>query len=336
VAAIQHFAGKLPILGVCLGHQSIGAAFGGKIIRAQELMHGKTSVITTTQQGVFAGLPRQFTVNRYHSLAIERASCPRCWKSPPGRRTARSWACATRAAHGGRAVPPREHPDRAWPRHAEELPGAARLIDAQQLLLFIAAGWLLNLTPGPDVLYIVTRALKNGLRAGLVAGLGIAAGCLVHVGAAAVGVGALLAASSTAFTLLKWLGAAYLLWLGLRLRRAATVRWPAWCARRPVTRRRRSRSRRFPGRLLDQCAQSQGGHLLPGLRAAVHRPRRRQQGAGLCAAGVLFTVNAILVNALWALAAAWLVRRVGAVQRGMHWLDRVAGLLFIGLACAWR
>jgi len=76
VAAIQHFAGKLPILGVCLGHQAIGAAFGGKIIRAQQLMHGKTSVITTTQEGVFAGLPTQFTVNRYHSLAIERSTCP--------------------------------------------------------------------------------------------------------------------------------------------------------------------------------------------------------------------------------------------------------------------
>jgi anthranilate synthase component II len=78
IAAIQHFAGKLPILGVCLGHQSIGAAFGGKIIRAQQLMHGKTSVITTTQSGVFAGLPKQFTVNRYHSLAIERSTCPDC------------------------------------------------------------------------------------------------------------------------------------------------------------------------------------------------------------------------------------------------------------------
>lgn len=80
VAAIQHFAGKLPILGVCLGHQSIGAAFGGKIVRAQELMHGKTSVITTTQEGVFVDLPQQFTVNRYHSLAIERATCPPCLK----------------------------------------------------------------------------------------------------------------------------------------------------------------------------------------------------------------------------------------------------------------
>ena len=76
IAAIQHFAGNLPILGVCLGHQSIGAAFGGKIVRAQELMHGKTSVITTTQRGVFADLPKQFTVNRYHSLAIEKSSIP--------------------------------------------------------------------------------------------------------------------------------------------------------------------------------------------------------------------------------------------------------------------
>ena len=76
VAAIQHFAGKLPILGVCLGHQSIGAAFGGRIIRAQQLMHGKTSLIHTTQQGVFADLPKDFTVNRYHSLAIERSTCP--------------------------------------------------------------------------------------------------------------------------------------------------------------------------------------------------------------------------------------------------------------------
>jgi anthranilate synthase component 2 len=76
VAAIKHFAGKLPILGVCLGHQAIGAAFGGTIIRAQQLMHGKTSVIHTTQQGVFADLPEHFLVNRYHSLAIEKATCP--------------------------------------------------------------------------------------------------------------------------------------------------------------------------------------------------------------------------------------------------------------------
>ena len=77
VPAIRAFAGQLPILGVCLGHQSIGAAFGGTIVRAQQLMHGKVSEITTTREGVFAGLPERFTVNRYHSLAIERATCPK-------------------------------------------------------------------------------------------------------------------------------------------------------------------------------------------------------------------------------------------------------------------
>ena len=80
VAAIRHFAGRVPILGVCLGHQAIGEAFGGHIIRAQQLMHGKTSVISTTQTGVFADLPEQFTVNRYHSLSIKRATCPPCLK----------------------------------------------------------------------------------------------------------------------------------------------------------------------------------------------------------------------------------------------------------------
>ena len=76
VEAVRHFAGKLPILGVCLGHQAIGAVFGGRIVRARQLMHGKTSQITTTGEGVFTGLPSSFTVNRYHSLAIEKSSCP--------------------------------------------------------------------------------------------------------------------------------------------------------------------------------------------------------------------------------------------------------------------
>ena len=67
--------GSLPAK--CLGHQAIGAAFGGKIVRAKELMHGKTSAITTTRKGVFSGLPEHFTVNRYHSLSIQRESCPK-------------------------------------------------------------------------------------------------------------------------------------------------------------------------------------------------------------------------------------------------------------------
>ena len=76
VPAIQHFLGKLPILGVCLGHQSIGAALGGRIIRAGQQMHGKTDVLSHDGQGVFQGLPSQFTVVRYHSLVIERSSLP--------------------------------------------------------------------------------------------------------------------------------------------------------------------------------------------------------------------------------------------------------------------
>jgi anthranilate synthase component 2 len=78
VDVLREFAGKKPILGVCLGHQAIGEAFGGKIIRAKQVMHGKTSKIAHTGLGVFKGLPSPFTVIRYHSLAIERASLPSC------------------------------------------------------------------------------------------------------------------------------------------------------------------------------------------------------------------------------------------------------------------
>jgi len=78
VPLIQAFAGRIPILGVCLGHQSIGQAFGGKIVHAKQLMHGKTSEIYHRNSGVFAGLPSPFTATRYHSLVIERASLPDC------------------------------------------------------------------------------------------------------------------------------------------------------------------------------------------------------------------------------------------------------------------
>jgi anthranilate synthase component 2 len=76
VAAIEAFTGRLPILGVCLGHQAIGAALGGKIVRAKTQMHGKTDVITTDERGVYSDLSQHFTVIRYHSLVIERESLP--------------------------------------------------------------------------------------------------------------------------------------------------------------------------------------------------------------------------------------------------------------------
>jgi anthranilate synthase component 2 len=114
VPLIKHFAGKLPILGVCLGHQA-SAGLRRRIVRARKLMHGKTSPIITPARRV----PRPAQpvhLHRYHSLVIERAALPDCLESPPGPTTARSWACATRRWRRRRAVPPRIHPDRARPR----------------------------------------------------------------------------------------------------------------------------------------------------------------------------------------------------------------------------
>lgn len=88
MAVIEAFAGELPLLGICLGHQSIGQVFGGKVVRAREVMHGKTSLIHHSDVGVFAGLPQPFEATRYHSLVIERESLPDCleitaWTNKP-------------------------------------------------------------------------------------------------------------------------------------------------------------------------------------------------------------------------------------------------------------
>jgi RhtB (resistance to homoserine/threonine) family protein len=201
--------------------------------------------------------------------------------------------------------------------------------DAQHLLLFIAAGLLLNLTPGPDVLYIVSNALRAGARTGVVAGLGITAGCFVHVFAAAVGVSALLAASATAFTVLKWAGAAYLVWVGLRL---LVVRAPAQVADLRVL-----AAAQVPASLWSVF---RGGFLTNVLNPKVAifflafvpqfiAPDAPHKALAFVLLGTLFNVNSVAINSGWALAAAWLARR-DAVQRGMHWLDRVAGAMFVG------
>ena len=113
---IRHFAGKVPVLGVCLGHQAIGEAFGGHVVRAAHLMHGKTSAVMHDNKTVFQGLPMPMTATRYHSLIVEEKNLPAelevsAWTTEKDG-TAPSWACATAATRRGRAIPSRERADR--------------------------------------------------------------------------------------------------------------------------------------------------------------------------------------------------------------------------------
>ena len=206
------------------------------------------------------------------------------------------------------------------------------IIEPQQLLVFIAAGWLLNLTPGPDVLYIVTHALRSGARAGLVAGLGITAGCFVHVFAAAVGVGALLAASATAFTVLKWVGAAYLLWMGVRMlfSRAGGGNGAAMAAAQSAPPAAASLRSVFLGGFWTNVLNPKVALFFLAFVPQFIAPDTDNKALAFVLLGVLFNVNAIPVNAGWALAASWMARRATVIQRGLHWLDRVAGAMFIG------
>jgi anthranilate synthase component 2 len=136
VATIKEFAGKLPLLGVCLGHQSIGAAFGGDIVHAKQLMHGKTSPVHHEGKGVFAGLPNPLTVVRYHSLAIRRETPARLPRSHGLDRRRRNHGRAPQGIRAGRrAVPSRIDRHRSRPRTAEKfLEGIRKMITPQEAL----------------------------------------------------------------------------------------------------------------------------------------------------------------------------------------------------------
>ena len=204
------------------------------------------------------------------------------------------------------------------------------MTDVHNLGLFILAGWLLNLTPGPDVLFIVSSALRSGAKAGVVAALGITAGCFVHIFAAALGVSALMAASSTAFTALKWAGAAYLFYVGLKLVLSPGTKPVELTAANPVqTSDKHLKSIFFKGFLTNTLNPKVALFFLAFVPQFI-APGTDNKALAFVLLGVLFNVNAIPVNAGWALAAAWMARRAGAIQRGMHWLDRVAGAMFIG------
>ena len=212
-------------------------------------------------------------------------------------------------------------------------------MDSGQLLLFVAAGLLLNLTPGPDVLYIVTHALRSGRRAGLVAALGITAGCFVHIVAAALGVSALLAASGTAFAALKWLGAAYLVYVGLRMLLArptavaprtepaidseADRAHPDWASGR--------KSLFFQGFWTNVLNPKVALFFLAFVPQFI-APEIENKALAFLLLGLLFNFNGLWVNVGWAVLAARL-RKLGqgrqAAAGRFVWIERVAGAMFI-------
>lgn len=212
--------------------------------------------------------------------------------------------------------------------------------ETQQLLVFMLAGLLLNLTPGPDVLYIVSRSLRGGVQPGLVAAWGITAGCCVHVAAAALGLGAVLATSADAFNLIKWVGAAYLLWMGVRLfwrtfqaevdegvvRSLAGGDQPNQYPPNEVASLRAVFFGAFATNALNPKVALFFLAFVPQfIPAQVSDPVW-----SFVLLGFLFNLNSLLVSMGWALATCWLASRAHAVQRGMRHLDRLGGLLFIG------
>ena len=202
-----------------------------------------------------------------------------------------------------------------------------------QLLLFIAAGLLLNLTPGPDVLYVVSHALRSGARAGMVAALGITAGCFVHIFAAAVGVSALMAASATAFALLKWAGAAYLVYVGLRLLRpgpAALVSLDAAPADAAQPQDASAYRAIFLRGFWTNALNPKVALFFLAFVPQFITPQMDNKPLAFLLLGLLFNFNGLWVNMGWAAAAAFLARRSGLVQRSLGWLDRAAGALFVG------
>ena len=202
-----------------------------------------------------------------------------------------------------------------------------------QLLLFMAAGILLNLTPGPDVLYIVTHALRRGARAGMVAALGITAGCFVHIFAAAVGVSALMAASATAFTILKWAGAAYLVYVGLRLLLAkggSAMQLGAAGADSTGASGPNGMKTIFLRGFWTNALNPKVALFFLAFVPQFIAPGVENKPLAFLLLGLLFNFNGLWVNLGWAVAAAWLARRAGVVQKSMQWLDRVAGAMFVG------
>ena len=201
------------------------------------------------------------------------------------------------------------------------------------LLLFMAAGWLLNLTPGPDVLFIVSSSLRGGVRAGLVAALGITAGCFVHIVAAAVGVSAVLMASGTAFTVLKWVGAAYLLYIGVRLvfsKSCGAMNLEAAPALSMSATAQNGVNNIFKRGFWTNVLNPKVALFFLAFVPQFIAPGAENPALQFLLLGILFNLNALPINFGYAALAGWAARRTAVIQKGMLWLDRIAGAMFIG------
>jgi threonine/homoserine/homoserine lactone efflux protein len=193
------------------------------------------------------------------------------------------------------------------------------------LALFMSAALLLNLTPGPDMLFVAGTSAARGRRAGVLAALGVGLGCSFHIALAALGLAALLATSALAFAVVKWLGAAYLVWTGitmLRARPGATDTTPAPTGRAVF----------WQGALTNALNPKVALFFLAFLPQFVGAGAPNQAWTFVWL-GTLFTVSGTAVNVIVALAAGTLARRLasGASTGAGPWLQRAAGALFVGL-----
>ena len=200
------------------------------------------------------------------------------------------------------------------------------MFGTQHLALFIASGLLLNIAPGPDMLYILGRTASQGWRSGCVAALGIGAGCFVHIAAAGLGLTALLAASATAFTVLKWLGGAYLIWMGITLLRARNEAAPVTTPQLPQTLRSV-----FGQGFLTNALNPKVALFFLALLPQFIDPNAQHKALAFVFLGIVFTINGTLWNLLVAGTAAWVARSVRQSQVIAMWLNRTIGAVFVYL-----
>lgn len=204
--------------------------------------------------------------------------------------------------------------------------------DLHAYLLFIAASLLLNITPGADMLYVATNAARLGVARGIAGAFGVFAGTLVHIALAVVGLSAMLAASAFAFSVVKYVGAAYLLYLGCRLlfARATDDKARSTQAAEPLAPRLSMAAVFARGALINVLNPKVALFFLAFLPQFVE-PSATAHAAAFAVLGITFNVTGTLVNVLVALGAVG-AGRLPIARRAGHWAQRVVGALFIGLA----